>query len=77
MGESLPGTRSRDNFLRNVTSQWFNSDPAAAVDWLKGLPDDASKNHVIDGVAFQWAQGDLPSAMAYLAPCPPARRRIT
>ena len=74
---SLPGANARNNFLRQVGSQWFNNDPAAAVDWLKGLPDDSSKMQLVESVSFQWAQNDLSSAMDYVGSMPAAAPRIT
>ncbi|MDD5262648.1 MAG: hypothetical protein PHD76_12455 [Methylacidiphilales bacterium] len=53
------------NLVRNVAAQWLNSDSAAAVSWLKTLPDGATKTQVINALSNQWARSDPQTAAAY------------
>jgi len=66
-----------DQFPAQRQLAMFNSDPTAAVQWLKNLPDDSGKNQIIEGVSYQWAQSDLTSPWPMLVPWPPVRARTT
>lgn len=59
--------RQWNDLLGQVSAQWMASAPAAALDWLKSLPEGDTKSAALLQASYRWAEIDPTGAAVFAA----------
>lgn len=63
--DELQNFREKNLFAMAMARHLLESDPAAAVEWSKGLQDRPTQANVVNSIAREWAEKDLPQSRAW------------
>ena len=64
-----------NDVITAIASHWPNNDLAAAITWVKQLPEGPAKQQAVNGVVSRWAGEDPKAAATYVQSLPPGNSR--